>query len=66
MDDNFRRHFIRAFTGRRLAKLGIDENMAGRIRGEFQKHGEVVDGWHIGNFENGMISMSLEFFSPPC
>ena len=40
-----------AFAGRRLAKLGIDENMAGRIRGEFQKHGEVVDGWHIGNFD---------------
>ncbi|QLY65789.1 hypothetical protein [Enterobacter asburiae] len=40
-----------AFAGRRLAKLGIDENMAGRIRGEFQKHGEVIDGWHIGNFD---------------
>lgn len=40
-----------AFTGRRLAKLGINDNMAARIRGEFEKHGEVIDGWHIGNFE---------------
>uniref|UniRef100_A0A6V7KEN6 Uncharacterized protein n=1 Tax=Bracon brevicornis TaxID=1563983 RepID=A0A6V7KEN6_9HYME len=40
-----------AFAGRRLAKLGINDNMAARIRGEFQKHGEVIDGWHIGNFE---------------
>lgn len=40
------------FSGRRLAKLGINDNMASRIRGEFEKHGEVIDGWHIGNFEN--------------
>lgn len=40
-----------AFTGRRLAKLGINDNMAARIRSEFEKHGEVIDGWHIGNFE---------------
>ncbi|ASM07597.1 hypothetical protein [Serratia marcescens] len=36
---------------KKLAKLGINPNMAGRIRSEFQKHGEVIDGWHIGNFE---------------
>ncbi|HHA1904120.1 TPA: hypothetical protein ACOED1_004959, partial [Enterobacter kobei] len=40
-----------AFPGRRLAKLGINDNMAARIRSEFEKHGEVIDGWHIGNFE---------------
>ncbi|KLG03081.1 hypothetical protein YA49_21965 [Enterobacter cloacae subsp. cloacae] len=40
-----------AFTGRRLAKLGINDNMAARIRSEFEKHGEVINGWHIGNFE---------------
>lgn len=40
-----------AFAGRRLAKLGINDNMAARIRSEFEKHGEVIDGWHIGNFE---------------
>lgn len=40
-----------AFAGRRLAKLGINNNMAARIRSEFEKHGEVIDGWHIGNFE---------------
>ncbi|MGX5099820.1 hypothetical protein [Enterobacter cloacae] len=40
-----------AFTGRRLAKLGINDNIAARIRSEFEKHGEVINGWHIGNFE---------------
>jgi hypothetical protein len=25
--------------------------MAERIQREFQKHGEVIQGWHIGNFE---------------
>ena len=40
-----------AFAGRRLAKLGINDNMAARIRSEFEKHGEVINGWHIGNFE---------------
>ncbi len=35
----------------RMAKLGINDNMAGRINAEFQKHGEVVDGWRIGNFD---------------
>lgn len=39
------------FAGRRLAKLGINDNMAARIRSEFEKHGEIIDGWHIGNFE---------------
>ena len=38
------------FAGRRLAKLGINDNMAARIRSEFEKHGEVINGWHIGNF----------------
>ncbi|MEM5444895.1 hypothetical protein [Serratia marcescens] len=40
-----------AATPKKLAKLGINPNMASRIRSEFQKHGEVIDGWHIGNFE---------------
>ncbi|HGM6760920.1 TPA: hypothetical protein ACKQER_000665 [Serratia marcescens] len=40
-----------AAAPKKLAKLGINPNMAGRIRSEFQKHGEVIDGWHIGNFE---------------
>ncbi len=35
----------------RMAKLGINDNMARRINAEFHKHGEVIDGWHIGNFE---------------
>lgn len=39
------------FAGRRLAKLGINDNLAARIRSEFEKHGEVINGWHIGNFE---------------
>ncbi|MBT0726818.1 hypothetical protein HGT73_05375 [Rosenbergiella australiborealis] len=39
------------FATRRLAKLGINENMAQRIRQEFTQHGEVIEGWHIGNFE---------------
>lgn len=38
-------------AAKKLAKLGINSNMAGRIRSEFQKHGEVIEGWHIGNFE---------------
>ncbi|HGE6736232.1 TPA: hypothetical protein ACGCBI_002861 [Serratia marcescens] len=40
-----------AAAAKKLAKLGINPSMAGRIRSEFQKHGEVIDGWHIGNFE---------------
>ncbi|HDG7726613.1 TPA: hypothetical protein PCI86_003241, partial [Klebsiella quasipneumoniae] len=40
-----------AFPAKRLAKLGINEKMAERIQKEFQKHGEVIQGWHIGNFE---------------
>lgn len=40
-----------AVSGTRLAKLGIDGNMAARIQAEFRQHGEVLDGWHIGNFE---------------
>lgn len=40
-----------AAAAKKLAKLGINSNMASRIRSEFQKHGEVIDGWHIGNFE---------------
>ncbi|MEL5478261.1 hypothetical protein PTR33_06950 [Serratia nevei] len=40
-----------AAAAKKLAKLGINPNMAGRIRSEFQEHGEVIDGWHIGNFE---------------
>ncbi|HGW3589832.1 TPA: hypothetical protein ACNH39_003308 [Serratia marcescens] len=40
-----------AAAAKKLAKLGINPNMANRIRSEFQKHGEVIDGWHIGNFE---------------
>ena len=40
-----------AFPAKRLAKLGINENMAERIQREFQRHGEVIQGWHIGNFE---------------
>ncbi|OPJ94793.1 hypothetical protein [Serratia marcescens] len=40
-----------AAAAKKLAKLGINPNMASRIRSEFQKHGEVIDGWHIGNFE---------------
>ncbi|MEY1276720.1 hypothetical protein AB7080_12320 [Providencia rettgeri] len=33
----------------RLAKLGIDENMLGRIHQQFSKYGETVDGLRIGN-----------------
>lgn len=40
-----------AIAKTRLAKLGINDNMASRIQAEFQKHGEVVDGWRIGNFD---------------
>jgi hypothetical protein len=40
-----------SFSAPRLAKLGINDNMAGRIRAEFQKHGDVIEGWHIGNFD---------------
>ncbi|SAP76100.1 Uncharacterised protein [Klebsiella oxytoca] len=40
-----------AAATKKLAKLGINPNIAGRIRSEFQKHGDVIDGWHIGNFE---------------
>ncbi|WP_336983927.1 hypothetical protein [Cedecea sp. HN178] len=40
-----------AFPAKRLAKLGINENMASRIQAEFRAHGENIDGWHIGNFE---------------
>ena len=40
-----------AFPAKRLAKLGINDKMAERIQKEFQKHGEVIQGWHIGNFE---------------
>ncbi|WP_336817800.1 hypothetical protein [Cedecea sp. MMO-103] len=40
-----------AFPAKRLAKLGINDNMAARIQAEFRAHGENIDGWHIGNFE---------------
>lgn len=40
-----------AFPAKRLAKLGINENMASRIQAEFRAHGENIGGWHIGNFE---------------
>ncbi|WP_395490887.1 hypothetical protein ACG1VR_10530 [Cedecea davisae] len=40
-----------AFPAQRLAKLGINENMASRIQAEFRVHGEKIDGWHIGNFD---------------
>lgn len=33
----------------RLAKLGIDDNMAVRIQEQFTKHGKTVDGLRIGN-----------------
>lgn len=33
----------------RLAKLGIDDNMAARIQQQFSKHGKTVDGLRIGN-----------------
>ncbi|WP_447888483.1 hypothetical protein [Serratia fonticola] len=33
----------------RLAKLGIDDNMAARIQQQFNKHGQTVDGLRIGN-----------------
>ena len=33
----------------RLAKLGIDDNMAARIQQQFNKHGKTVDGLRIGN-----------------
>jgi hypothetical protein len=33
----------------RLAKLGIDDNMAARIQQQFNKHGKTVDGLCIGN-----------------
>ncbi|VEI61589.1 hypothetical protein [Serratia rubidaea] len=36
---------------KKLAKLGINPNMAARVQAEFAKHGEKIDGWHIGNFE---------------
>lgn len=35
----------------RIAKLGISPSTAVRINEQFRKHGEVLDGWHIGNFE---------------
>ncbi|HHP1668437.1 TPA: hypothetical protein ACR6OL_002746 [Klebsiella pneumoniae] len=35
----------------RIAKLGISPSTAARINEQFRKHGEVLDGWHIGNFE---------------
>ncbi|HCI6318146.1 TPA: hypothetical protein NPO62_003683 [Klebsiella quasipneumoniae subsp. similipneumoniae] len=35
----------------RIAKLGISPATAARINEQFRKHGEVLDGWHIGNFE---------------
>lgn len=35
----------------RIAKLGISPATAARISEQFRKHGEVLDGWHIGNFE---------------
>lgn len=35
----------------RVAKLGISPATAARINEQFRKHGEVLDGWHIGNFE---------------
>ncbi|CAI1167903.1 Uncharacterised protein [Serratia liquefaciens] len=33
----------------RLAKLGIDDNMASRIQQQFASHGKTVDGLRIGN-----------------
>ncbi|HED2641511.1 TPA: hypothetical protein R4Z28_000941 [Klebsiella michiganensis] len=35
----------------RVAKLGISPATAARINEQFRKHGEVIDGWHIGNFD---------------
>lgn len=33
----------------KLAHIGIDESMLGRIHQQFAKHGENIDGLHIGN-----------------
>ena len=35
----------------RIAKLGISPATATRISAQFRKYGEVLDGWHIGNFD---------------
>ncbi|MDN0108923.1 hypothetical protein QVN76_18825 [Yersinia rochesterensis] len=40
-----------SISRQRMAKLGINDNIASRLLDEFRKHGEVIDGWHIGNFE---------------
>lgn len=40
-----------SFPAKRLAKLGINEKTAERIQAEFSKHGEVIEGWHVGNFD---------------
>ncbi len=40
-----------SIPAQRMAKLGINSNMAARINAEFKKHGEVIDGWNVGNFE---------------
>lgn len=40
-----------AASAPRIAKLGISPATAARINDQFRKYGEVLDGWHIGNFE---------------
>ena len=35
----------------RIAKLGISPSTSARINEQFRKYGEVLDGWHIGNFD---------------
>lgn len=40
-----------AASAPRIAKLGISPATAVRINDQFRKYGEVLDGWHIGNFD---------------
>jgi hypothetical protein len=40
-----------AASAPRIAKLGISPTTSARINDQFRKYGEVLDGWHIGNFE---------------
>lgn len=40
-----------AASAPRIAKLGISPATAARINDQFRKYGEVLDGWHIGNFD---------------
>jgi len=52
----------RTFGARKLAFLGIDEDMARRISSEFKTHGETLDGVRVANTEKWTDEEAVRHF----